>query len=420
MAIALREYLLLIGNFIWSGLTIATRSISGIVVTKLVAMSFGAPGLALFAHFQNLIVLFLQIPQEGINRGLITMLAPETGKDSRSGWYSMALLLTGMCLLASCVLLLAGKSWFFRHLPAESLPLWIVFAGFAAMMLAFLFQSLLIARAKLIAYFFSSLFGSAAIVGAVWLSTRVNQDIAYSISAWILGLGLLGLFSLLGASIVRAVPKLTKELPTGGWNHYGQYLLMAVISVLASRGIDFVVRDMALSHSGTVQTGIWQGAVRLSEGYMLLFAGIASAVVYPRIAAVTESRKALLRYMRQVFVLILPVAAIGLLLIFLFRETWLEILLSRDLRVAQIYTPGYVLADALLIPSWLLAFYLLAARKTIAYLFLQAVPALTYLLLVWWRLPEAGPEAIVEAYVLRALLFSLICGILFWRSLPKS
>lgn len=419
MAIAVRDFFRLIGNLIWSGLTIATRSLSGILVTKFIAMWFGAAGLAIFAHFQNLIVLFVQIPQEGINRGLITILAREEDRKQASGWFSMALMLTGACLLASFLLLLLGKSWFFRHLPTEELSVWLVLGGFAAMMLTFLFQSLLIARSKLIAYFLGSLLGSGAIVLAVWLSSSRVEAVTGSIAAWIFGLGLLGFFSLGFAYLFRVVPGLSSKLPEGGLLHFGQYLLMALISVLASRGIDFVVRDMALSQSGAVETGIWQGAVRLSEGYMLLFAGITSAVVYPRIAALLDEREALLRYLRQVFVLILPLAAICLLLIFLFRETWLELLLSSQLRVARVYVPGYVLADAFLIPSWLLAFTLLAARKTVHYLLLQAIPAIVYLSLVWLRLPGAGPEVIVEAYLVRALLFSLICGILSWRLLRK-
>jgi len=55
----------------WSFSSILIKSLCALATNKLFAMYFGTTGITLFAHFQNLISLITQVPNDGINRGII-------------------------------------------------------------------------------------------------------------------------------------------------------------------------------------------------------------------------------------------------------------------------------------------------------------------------------------------------------------
>jgi len=67
----------LLKSSIWSFLAVLVRGISALTINKVFAVQFGAAGIALLSHFQNLTTIFSTIPNDGINRGLIRYLSPE-------------------------------------------------------------------------------------------------------------------------------------------------------------------------------------------------------------------------------------------------------------------------------------------------------------------------------------------------------
>lgn len=409
MGSSVKEWFKLIAHFTWSGLAIVVRSLTGILVNKLIAIYFGAVGLGLFAHLQNLVVFFMQIPQEGINRGLIALLADTKEQERQRDWFTIAALLSLCSILLFALILWLGSAWFLRFIEA-AFPLsigWVILAV-AFMMGTFFFQSLLIARSKLLAYFLASLTGSGVLIIVVAFAGRQTGSLEAMLLAWLLGLGGLTGTAFVASLIAGVIPRWRFSLAGQGFGYYGQYLIMALVMVTCGRGVDFIVRQYAFDTIGLATTGLWQGAVRLSEGYLMLFAGITSAVVYPRIAALQHEAAALRGYLLKIYGLLSPVLLIGLGLIYWQPAFWLELLLSADLRAAAQYTPGYLLADGLMMPGWIISYWLLATRRTPQYIIAQVIPALGYLVYIYQGLATNGPEALVEAYLLKSVLFVLL------------
>jgi len=60
---------------LWTALATLFRALAGIVVNKIVAVSFGPSGLATFGHFQNLITIITSLPADGVGKPLLRLQA---------------------------------------------------------------------------------------------------------------------------------------------------------------------------------------------------------------------------------------------------------------------------------------------------------------------------------------------------------
>src|SRR5687767_8364933 len=74
----------------WLLLSVGSRTLSALIINKLIAGQFGPQGITLLSHFQNLVTLATTIPIEGINMGLITYLSGKQPEQPSYRRYFMA------------------------------------------------------------------------------------------------------------------------------------------------------------------------------------------------------------------------------------------------------------------------------------------------------------------------------------------
>ena len=112
----------------WTLLIVATRGLGSLGIMKIVAVFFGSSGIALFSHFQNLISLVTQVPDQGNNLGIIRLYSLQDDIKKR--------ILIGLSFLLNCILfvlvtaaILIRKDFFLKYFDsftANPLYLWIV------------------------------------------------------------------------------------------------------------------------------------------------------------------------------------------------------------------------------------------------------------------------------------------------------
>ena len=393
-----------------TGVAVLARAGGSLVVNKLVATLAPAGGLTLLAQFQNLMAMLTTLPYDGVQVGLIKYLAPlRPGSPRYRAWLGAATVLNAAALLlGGLVLALRGLlDWGWASLLLFMLGIGLI-TGQA------LLGSTLLAAGRLRAYVGLTVAlaalgtaATAAALGAGWPLPRV-------LLAYLLAQGL----TLLPALWLAARAGLLRGLRPGGrvsrlaLRRLGQFLLMAVSTLLFGKAVDYVLRDYLLATFGPARTDLWQAVAKLSDNYTMVFGAVMSSVFYPRLAALAGQPGAARRYLRGVLVLLAPVLAGGLGLIFVCRDWLLPLLFAPRLLEARAFLAPQLLGDWAKLLSWLFIFQLTARARTGPYVAVQAGSAVVFAALLVLLLPRLGLAGAVWAHAARYGLLLLACGTL--------
>lgn len=404
----------------WSLLSVGSRTLSALVINKIIAGQFGPQGITLLSHFQNLVTLATTIPIEGINVGLVTYLAGKEPTDAGYRRYYWAGIFWQVLVFLVVIGVFLGRQHFYlgTFLQQVNLVSWIFFffLGVVFFLIAAYLQTLMLARQELRAYTILIVISSLCSALFIWLflqemplphllllylaSQAVTAIVAVIISVrsgWLLAWSGQGL----SKPILRDI---------------GKFILMALTLVICSKLVNFYVRDLMIKRFDLYQTGLWQAMVKLSDNYTLVFTSLISMVYYPRVAALVKQPEALRRYVRQVFFMLVPAIALGLLLFYVLQR-WFIILLFNASFLPGAYLLDYqVLGDFFKMSAWILSYLMMAQARTGLYVVVQVIAAALYLLVLFWLVNKYGLPGVTMAHCVSFGLF-LVFNLIFFRKL---
>lgn len=396
-----------------TGVAVGARAVGALVVNKLFATLAPAGGLTLLAQFQNLMALLTALPNDGVHVGLVKYLAPlRPGSPRYRAWLGAAAVLNMAALLAGGAVLIIGGWDGWNHSSLLAIVLGMSFVTGQALL-----GAALLAAGQLPAYIRLSValavLGTAAAAGALGLGWPVR----YVLLAYLLAQGL-AVWPALGlaarAGVLRGLRPAAKVSRTA-LRSLGQFLLMALSTLLFGRAVDFALRAYLLNAFGPAHTDLWQAVGKLSDNYTMVFAAVMSSVFYPRLAALTAQPAAARAYVRSITGLLAPMLAAGLGLIFGLRDWLLPLLFAPRLLAARELLGPQLLGDWAKFLSWIFLFQLTAQARTGRYVAVQAASAAVFAGLLAALLPRCGLAGAPWAHAGRYCLLLLGCSRYFWR-----
>jgi PST family polysaccharide transporter len=402
-----------------SGLAVGARTAGALLLNKLLAVYGGPSGLTLLAHFQNLMALFTTLPNDGVHVGIVKYLAPlRAGSGRYRAWLGAGLLLNALALLVGTALLLLGRQALvgvFR----PSLGWMVLFAaGIGLLTLNTFWVAVLLAAGRLRAYVWLTAvlsgIGVAGVAGGLYAGLPVeNVLLAYLLAQGCTLLPTLGLCARYGllmpwrGKVSRAA---TRDL--------GRFLVMAVSVLLFSKAVDFVMRDVLIRYFSLAQTGMWQAVAKLSDNYTMVFSAVMGSVYYPRLAALIGQPAPLRGYVRTVLLVLAPVVAAGLGLLYLLRDWLLPLLFDAQFAAARDLLAPQFLGDWAKFLTWTFLFILMAKAHVGRYVAVQAGSAVLYAGLLAVLLPRYGLLGAPLAHAARFSILLIGCTLYFrphWR-----
>ena len=406
-----------IGGFVrgslGTGVAVSARAAGALIINKLFATYAPAGGLTLLAQFQNLMALLTTLPYDGVQVGLVKYLAPlRPGSPRYRAWLGAATVLNAAALLAGAGVLavrgLLGWHW---------ASLLVFMLGIALVTGQALLGSALLAAGHLRAYIGLTVTLATLGTGAVATTLLGGFSLPVVLLAYLMGQGLT-LLPALGlaarAGLLRGL-RVAAPLSKLATRRLGQFLLMAVSTLLFGKAVDYVLRDYLLGAFGPARTDLWQTVAKLSDNYTMVFGAVMSSVFYPRLAALAGQPAAARRYVGSVLGLLSPVLAVGLGLIYACRSWLLPLLFAPRLLAAQEFLAPQLVGDWAKFLSWLFIFQLTAQARTGAYVAVQAASAAVFAGLLALLLPRYGLQGAVLAHAGRYGLLLLACGAVFWK-----
>lgn len=395
-----------------TGVAVLARAAGALIVNKLVATLAPAGGLTLLAQFQNLMAMLTTLPYDGVQVGLVKYLAPlQPGSPRYRAWLGAA------TVLNAAALLLGGLVLALRGLLGWGWPSLLVFLlGIVLITGQALLGSTLLAAGRLRAYVGLTValaaFGTVATAVALWAGWPLPRVLlAYLLAQGFTLLPALGLAA--RAGLLRGLRPVV-PISQLALRRLGQFLLMAVSTLLFGKAVDYVLRDYLLATYGPARTDCWQAVAKLSDNYTMVFSAVMGSVFYPRLAALVGQQRAAREYLRGVLTLLTPVLATGLGLIYLCRAWLLPLLFAPRLLGAQALLGPQLLGDWAKLLSWLFIFQLTARARTGPYVAVQAGSAIVFAGLLVWLLPRYGLEGVVLAHATRYGLLLAGCAAAHW------
>ena len=392
----------------WTLLTVAIRAVGTLSVIKIVSIYFGSAGLALFSHFQNLISLVTQIPEQGTNLGVIRRYNGFNDKERKILLGTSFLLNIGIFILVS-ILLLFFKDFFLKHFQNfldTPIYLWILLASVFFVLLNSLAFAFLYARQSF-RLLFGITIGNVVLVVLAVYKGALSSDLQVLMIAFAIGWAAYSVINFIFLLVRKELP-----MPTFRWDKkIGAILIrfigIALIGVVLSKWVDYFVRDFAFEWFGTEITGHWQAQVRLSESYRSVFMGTVGVIFYSQISRMEVYTKEWMMYVRKMMIAALAVTLIGLIVVWLLRNPIILILFQPDLLPAGEFIQYQLLADLFAMPSYLLVFIMIATQRWNLFISLHLVSALVYVLMVslLLGLTDLGISGIPIANLIRFGLF---------------
>jgi PST family polysaccharide transporter len=393
-----------------TGFAVVVRAIGSLLLSKLIAMYGGAGSLTQFAQFQSLMSLFGSLPNDGVQVGATTRLAPlPPGTPRYIAWLGAAGIVTmGLLALSGCLLwLLDSAAW-----KLSSAVLFTL--GMVAITGQALLSTALLSAGRQWAYVVQVVILSTLGTIAAGAALLLGQPLSHVMGYYLAGQSVAVLPALVQAHWVGLLRGF-RAWPISHTAVRGmlRFVLMASGALVFGRIIDYEVRAYLIGHFAPASTDLWQAVDRLSGNYSFVIATILSTVFYPRLAALAVIPAQARRYLLAVLGLLAVCLAIGLGLIFALRDVLLPLLFAPRLLAARELLAPQLLGDWAKFLSWVFTYQILARARPLPYLGVQAASAALYAGLLAWLLPRLGLSGVVWAHAIRYGVLLVACGIHF-------
>jgi PST family polysaccharide transporter len=406
----------------WSVLAVGIKSISSLIINKLIANYYGATGIALLAHFQNFIGIFLAIPGDGLNMGVIKYLADKniTMEEYRK-IFSAGLILNFIYFIIAIAGLLVFQSYFI-HIFAGNWEsgYWfiIVAVSIILQLINYFFLAVILSSQKIKIYAILNIISNVGSCLLIYFVAN-GENLPSTLLAVATGPAVFFFASIYFAVKNKNLKFITTDIRKDLRNFrlLGQFIVMAASTMIFGKLVDFIIRQYAIDTYGLNLTGLWQAVVKLSDLYSAAFVAIVGTVYYPRISYLINHEEELRKYVKTVLFICTPIIFIGLLAVFFFKEEFLFLFFQSDFTKAAYLVDFQLLGDVFKLTSFLLSYLIFAQARTVMYISSQAASAIIYIGLLFFCSNYWGLEGLPIAHAIRYVLYLLFLGLLYRKIL---
>lgn len=394
-----------------NAIAVAVKMLTLLGLNKILALYVGPSGYAVVGQLQNAIQMITTFSSGAVNAGVIRYTAEFHGDEARQRtvWRTAATISFFGAVGASLVIALLSENlafWFVKDAEYSDVFLW-----FSGGLSFFVFNSFLL----------------AVINGKKEIPTYVTANIAGSVFSLIIVSVMTVLYGLMGALISLAIYQslsffVTLFLCTRlSWFKFGyfvgrvdkdvarslfKYTLMALSSAICVPVSHMIVRERLGTTLGWESAGYWEAMWRLSTAYLMLITTTLSVYYLPRIAEI-KSNIELRREILSGYKVILPAAALCTFLMYVFRNTIINVLFTPEFSPVADLFAFQMVGDLFKIAAWVLAYTLTARAFVGLYIFSEIAYSVFFIVAVFIFTSKYGLEGASIAHALAYLGYFL-------------
>ena len=406
---------------VWTAASTLVKIGVGLLVVKLLAVSFGPSGVGQAGNFRQLVTVLGVLAGAGIFNGVTKLVAQHHDDPVRLRQVvgtSSAMVLGFSTLLAVIFLLAAApiSQGLFGHTHYQGLVRLV-----ALVQLGIAWANLLLALMK----GFRDAAGNALSLIAGSLIGVVAYYACYRFGGY--QGALLGLALVPALIVIPAAVMLTKRgvIPWGylkpQWDRLlagqlGKFTLMAVITSVTMPVAYVMMRNLMAEHYSWDEVGIWQGVSSISDAYLQFITASFSVYLLPTLSRLT-AKQDIGREIGRSLKFVVPAVAAASLTVWLLRDFAIWLLFSSRFVAMRDLFAWQLVGDVLKVGAYVYG-YLVIAKASLRFYILAELSQFTLLTAFsHWLIPAHGALGAAQAYMATYIVYFTLCSgvFLIWR-----
>ncbi|WP_052285519.1 lipid III flippase WzxE [Kluyvera genomosp. 1] len=406
---------------VWTAASTLVKIGVGLLVVKLLAVSFGPSGVGQAGNFRQLVTVLGVLAGAGIFNGVTKLVAQHHDDPTRLRQVvgtSSAMVLGFSTLLALIFLLAAApiSLGLFGHTDYQGLVrlVALVQMGIAwANLLLALMKGFRDAAGNALSLIAGSLIGVVAYYACFLLGGYEGA---------LLGLALVPALIVIPAAVMLSrrglIPwaYLKPRWDAALASQLGKFTLMALITSVTMPVAYVMMRNLMAAHYSWDEVGIWQGVSSISDAYLQFITASFSVYLLPTLSRLT-AKQDVSREIGRSLKFVLPAVAAASLTVWLLRDFAIWLLFSAKFIAMRDLFAWQLVGDVLKVGAYVFG-YLVIARASLRFYILAELSQFTLLTAFsHWLIPAHGALGAAQAYMATYIVyFTLCCGVFFiWR-----
>lgn len=394
----------------------------GLVTSKLLAVFVGPSGMALVGNLRNFSTSLESISTLGFQNGIVKYVA-ESKEDKHQLQKSISTVFISLLVIA---MLLSSILYFFAAFWNQQ-----IFGT------NYEYEIVIRAMAIALPWFAIAVFLLAVINGLGKFKEVIWINIVGNIIGLLVSIGMILQYKTLGALLsIVITPALlffvtyyfiSKEFHFSKFIQYksfdfqvirnlSSYSLMALVSSVLGPLVFLAIRKNVILVVGLDQAGFWETMTRISTYYMLFISTILTVYFLPKLAVAKdnlETKKVFWSFYKN----ILPLFAIGLVLIYFSRTLLIKLLFTSEfLPVTDLFL-WQLFGDVLKVAAMILGYQFYAKKMTLAFIISEMASLAVLYFSSIYLITICGIQGIVMAQALDNFIYFLVLVIYFRKSL---
>ncbi|AUX74187.1 lipid III flippase WzxE [Erwinia pyrifoliae] len=401
----------------WTAASTLVKIVAGLLVVKMLAVSYGPAGVGQAGNFRQLITVLGVLAGAGIFNGVTKYVAQyqQQPRQLRAVVGTASSMVLGFSLLLALVFLLFAapiSRALFGHDDYQQVIRIVAFLqmGIAWANLALaLMKGFRDAAGNALALIIGSLSGVAAWFVCYWLG---------GYSGALVGLAMVPALVVVPAFVLLARrDRLPMNYLLPGWQpecvrSLGKFTLMALITAVTLPVAWMMMRNLLAQHAGWQQVGLWQGVSSISDAYLQFITASFSVWLLPTLARL-QHKADITREILKALRFVLPVVAAASFAVWLLRDFAIWLLFSSEFHAMRDLFIWQLSGDVLKVGCYVFG-YLVIAKASLRFYLLTEVSQFALLSgFSRWLIPLHGAAGAAQAYMATYMAYFALCAGVF-------
>lgn len=396
-----------------NALVVFVRLSFSIISQKVLAIYIGAEGIALVGNFKNITGFLTQFSTLGSFNGLVKYISEfKNDKTELNKLFSTALVFILIASVISFVVLFFGSHYLNDMLFGIEKDYAFVFKILSFLVplmgLSALFNGLIngISAYKV----FAKITISTVIIStALIVFFTLHDNIKGSLLAIAL-IPLVQFFSVLlffYNQLIKHIDLKQLSLKSVYKNKLISYSLITLIAILCINYVDIAIRKMIEIKIGINDAGYWTAMTSISKNYMNFSAVIFPLYILPKYSEIKNT----IQFRKEVFNIyktILPLFAIGMILIFIFKNSLIQLLYADSFMEMSVLFKWQLIGDFVKLIALVLAYQFLAKKQLTYFVLTEVFSVILFYVFSKYFISIYGIEGVVLAHFIRYVLYFFV------------
>lgn len=406
-----------------NSVVIVIRLLISVFIQRILAIMVGEVGIAKVGQLRNAMSMLTSFTTLGTFNGIVKYLSEnKNDQEKLQKLFSTTYVFVTIGSLTTMFLLFFGASFFARELFNDNsytiiiqiLAFVVPFIGLQRVfdgVINGLSAYKIYAKIELIVYIISSII----LVIALYKYNLKGVLVAIAIVPLLYCIVLLGMY---GNTLKKVIKyhQLKFEIPYK--NELLAFALMSFVSTVLLNYIEIDLRNVITTKLNEVEAGYWTAMTNLSKNYMVFSTSIFSLYVLPKFASI-HSAKEYKTEVLHIYKTLLPLFAVGMFLIYIFRDLIITIVYPNFIGLEPLFK-WQLLADFVKLASVIIAHQFLAKKLIKAFIFSEIFSLVLFYALAIYLVDIYATKGVVIANFIRYVLYFILVIILLYRYFKNS